>query len=53
MVDHIPEMKGGYLPVPEEPGIGIDVIPDLEEKFPFRPHKVMTRLNLDGSICDQ
>ncbi len=28
-------------------------IPDLEEKFPFRPHKVMTRLNLDGSICDQ
>lgn len=53
MVDHIPEMKNGYLPVPEEPGIGIDVIPDLEEKFPFRPHKIMTRLNFDGSICDQ
>ena len=53
MVDHIPEIKDGYLPIPEEPGIGIDVIPDLEEKFPFRPHKVMTRLNLDGSICDQ
>lgn len=53
MVDHIPEMKDGYLPVPEEPGIGIDVIPDLEEKFPFRPHRVMTRLNFDGSICDQ
>ena len=53
MVDHIPEMKDGYLPVPEEPGIGIDVIPDLEERFPFRPHKIMTRLNYDGSICDQ
>ena len=53
MVDHIPEFKDGYLSVPEEPGIGIDVIPDLEEKFPFRPHKVMTRLNIDGSICDQ
>lgn len=53
MVDHIPERKGGYLPVPEEPGIGIDVIPDLEEKFPFRPHRIMTRLNFDGSICDQ
>lgn len=53
MVDHIPEFQDGYLPVPEEPGIGIDVIPDLEEKFPFRPHKVMTRLNSDGSICDQ
>ncbi len=53
MVDHIPEMKDGYLPVPEEPGIGIDVIPELEEKFPFRPHRVMTRLNFDGSVCDQ
>ena len=53
MVDHIPEFKDGYLPVPEEPGIGIDLIPDLEEKFPFRPHRVMTRLNFDGSICDQ
>lgn len=53
MVDHIPEMKGGYIQVPEEPGIGIDVIPDVEEKFPFRPHQIMTRLNYDGSICDQ
>lgn len=53
MVDHICEFKDGYLMVPEEDGLGIDVIPDLEERFPFRPHKVMTRLNTDGSICDQ
>ena len=53
MVDHIPEMKKGYIDVPEEEGLGIDVIPDLEERFPFRPHKIMTRLNADGSICDQ
>ena len=53
MVDHIPEMKDGYIQVPEEPGIGIDVVPELEERFPFRPHQVMTRLNYDGSICDQ
>lgn len=32
---------------------GIDVIPGLEETFLFCPHKVMTRLNLDGSICDR
>ncbi|MCD8011537.1 MAG: mandelate racemase/muconate lactonizing enzyme family protein [Lachnospiraceae bacterium] len=53
MVNHICEFKSGYLMVPEEDGLGIDVIPDLEQKFPFRPHKVMTRLNVDGSICDQ
>ena len=53
MVDHIPVLEQGYLQVPEEEGLGIDVIPELEEKFPFRPHKIMTRLNIDGSICDQ
>lgn len=53
MVTEICEFSKGYLTVPEHPGLGIDVIPDLEEKFPFRPHKVMTRLNIDGSICDQ
>ncbi|PNV61252.1 galactokinase [Clostridium sp. chh4-2] len=53
MVDHIPVLEQGYLQVPEEEGLGIDVIPELEEKFPFRPHKIMTRLNMDGSICDQ
>ncbi len=53
MVDHIPEMKNGYIAVPEEEGLGINLIPDVEEKFPFRPHQIMTRLNFDGSICDQ
>jgi len=53
MVDHIPEMKDGYIAVPEDAGLGIDLIPDVEEKFPFRPHQIMTRLNFDGSICDQ
>ena len=53
MVDHIPEFKDGYLEVPEGEGIGIDLVEGLEEKFPFRPHKILTRLNADGSICDQ
>ena len=53
MVDHIAEFKDGYLEIPEGEGIGISLVEDLEEKFPFRPHKILTRLNLDGSICDQ
>ena len=53
MVDHIAQLKNGYLEVPEEPGIGIDLIPNVEERFPFRPHEISARLNLDGSICDQ
>ena len=53
MFDDIPEFVAGYLTVPEKPGIGIDLIADVEEKFPFRPHPVAARLNLDGSVCDQ
>lgn len=53
MVDHIPEFKDGYLEIPEGEGIGINLVENLEEKFPFRPHKILTRLNADGSICDQ
>ena len=53
MVTEIPKLENGYLSVREAPGIGIDLIPDVEERFPFRPHAVSARLNLDGSVCDQ
>lgn len=53
MVTQIPKFEKGYVEIPEGPGLGIDLISDVEERFPFRPHAVGTRLNLDGSICDQ
>lgn len=53
MVDEIAEFRDGYLIVPDKPGIGINLIENIEEKFPFRPHAVCTRRNIDGSICDQ
>lgn len=53
MVDFIPVLNNGYLEIPKGPGLGISLIPNVEKKFPFNPHKVATRLNSDGSICDQ
>lgn len=53
MVTHVSEVKNGYVEIPTEPGIGIDLIPDVEERFPFHPVKISTRLRQDGSICDQ
>jgi galactonate dehydratase len=53
MVNEIPVFKDGYLEIPEKPGLGIELIDGVEEKFPFRPHDVNARLNLDGSVCDQ
>lgn len=53
MVNEVPKLKDGYLEIPNKPGLGIDLVDNVEKKFPFRPHKINARLNLDGSICDQ
>jgi L-alanine-DL-glutamate epimerase-like enolase superfamily enzyme len=30
-------VKNGYLDLPDRPGFGMELIPDLEKKFPFEP----------------
>ncbi|HVX42561.1 MAG TPA: galactonate dehydratase [Mycobacteriales bacterium] len=44
---------GGYLLIPDEPGIGIELAPDAAERHPYRPREVVTRLHEDGSVVDQ
>lgn len=43
----------GYVPLPEGPGLGIDLVEDVDKRFPAVPMPVMCRLNVDGSIRDQ
>jgi galactonate dehydratase len=43
----------GFLEIGDEPGLGIALNPDALTKFPYRPHKLKTRLHLDGSVVDQ
>ena len=45
--------EGGYLVIPEAPGIGIELAPDAAERHPYRPREVVTRLHEDGSVVDQ
>lgn len=47
------ELEKGFLIVPETPGIGIELAEDAEERFPYRPRAVQTRLHVDGSVVDQ
>ena len=35
------------------PGIGIELAPDAQERHPYRPRQVQTRLHVDGSVVDQ
>jgi galactonate dehydratase len=35
-----PQREGGYVVVPNRPGIGIELREDKLSKFPYRPHKI-------------
>lgn len=53
MVKSVLQREGGYLLIPDAPGIGIELAPDAAERHPYRPRKVETRLHEDGSVVDQ
>ncbi|MEB3419294.1 mandelate racemase/muconate lactonizing enzyme family protein [Salipiger marinus] len=43
----------GFLKISDTPGIGIALRDDAEQKFPYRPLGLVTRLHKDGSVVDQ
>jgi len=47
------KLSKGYIIIPDKPGIGIELLKDAEEKYPFKQHSLETRLHEDGSVIDQ
>lgn len=45
--------EGGYLIIPDAPGLGVELVEGAAGKWPFKPRKVITRLHEDGSVVDQ
>ncbi len=45
--------EGGYLLIPNKPGIGMVLAPDAAARHPYKPRQVITRLHEDGSVIDQ
>ncbi|MBI1396990.1 MAG: galactonate dehydratase [Betaproteobacteria bacterium] len=43
----------GYMPIPDLPGIGVELAPDAVNRFPYERRPVRTRLHVDGSVVDQ
>jgi galactonate dehydratase len=43
----------GSLIVPDVPGIGVELMPDAAQRFPYRMRWLGTRLYADGSVMDQ
>ena len=46
-------VEGGFIVIPDSPGIGIALAEDAAERWPYKPREVNTRLHLDGSVVDQ
>ncbi|WP_203920218.1 mandelate racemase/muconate lactonizing enzyme family protein [Rugosimonospora africana] len=43
----------GFVPISDEPGIGVALRPDATERFPYAKRHILTRLHVDGSVVDQ
>jgi len=46
-------LENGFLIIPDAPGIGIELMEDAAERYPYKPRQVHTRLHVDGSLGDQ
>lgn len=53
MVNWVPKVENGFALLPDAPGIGVELVDDVEKKFPFKRRVITTRLHVDGSIVDQ
>jgi galactonate dehydratase len=53
LVTVLPEIREGFVTIPTAPGIGVELIPDVEKRFPPRPRKIGMRPHADGFVVDQ
>ncbi len=51
ILDQPLERDGGYVIVPDRPGIGVDIREDKLAKFPYRPYSVRGNYRADGSVA--
>ena len=47
------KVENGFIIIPDAPGIGVELVDDVEKKFPWRRRKLATRHHADGSVVDQ
>ncbi|GAA4979331.1 mandelate racemase/muconate lactonizing enzyme family protein [Actinopolymorpha pittospori] len=43
----------GFVHISDEPGIGVALQADAEQRYPYRKRQILTRLHVDGSVVDQ
>lgn len=43
----------GYLDIPKKPGIGVELVDDVDTLYPYKRRGVLTRVGVDGAVVDQ
>jgi galactonate dehydratase len=43
--------EGGYVIVPDRPGIGVEIREDKLSKFPYKPHRITGSFSADGAVA--
>ena len=46
------EEEGGYIIIPDRPGIGIELVDDICERFPAKFRSISAQVAYDGSVYD-
>jgi len=45
------QRDGGYVIVPDRPGIGVEIREDKLKQFPYRPHTISGNFGADGAVA--
>ena len=53
IVNGAPQLENGFLIISNAPGLGVELAADAQQRHPYRPRGVRTRLHVDGSVIDQ
>ena len=51
IVDNPPERQGGYIVVPDRPGIGLDINEEKLANYPYRPQRIAGYFQADGAVA--
>jgi galactonate dehydratase len=51
IVDEPLQRAGGYVMVPDRPGIGMELREEMLSRFPYRPNAVTASAHEDGSVA--
>jgi galactonate dehydratase len=52
LVTGLADHEGGFIVIPDAPGIGVELVPDAERRFPMKPRRIRMRPHQDGSVVD-